>query len=174
MTRLKWLVVSVFTVFLIGAAAPASAETDAERAQKQIDAMQLTSIKMTYTHARDAMFGILRAVDAYSMERANKDEQGMRVAAAALLMSLAESRFWMVHLDKQVTASQFGEKLDKDVADLTALITNAFNEIADELFANDLDAINKAMDESGNAFNILARSNQNLMTSLWPQLSGDK
>jgi len=30
------------------------------------------------------------------------------------------------------------------------------------------------MDESGNAFNILARSNQNLMTSLWPQLSGDK
>ena len=172
MTRLKWLVLGVFTVFLVGLSTPAPAATDEERAAKQTAAMQLTNMKITYTHARGALIDVLEAQQVYSIERANKDEMGMRTAAAAMLMSLAESRFWMVRLDVEVTESLFGAKIDKDVADLTVLVTDAFNNIADDLFSNDLDAINKAMDDSGNAFSLLARSNQNVMAALWPKLSG--
>ncbi len=130
--------------------------------------MQLTNVRITYTRARDAIFSVLRAQQVYSIERANEDEMGMRVAAAAMLMSLAESRFWMARLDAQVTESQFGGEIDKDVTDLRTLVTNAFNAIAEDLFSNNLDAINAAMDKSANAFNTLARSNQSLMNKLWP------
>ena len=170
MLRLNWLIIGVFAMFLAGLSAPASAATDAERAAEQTAAMELTNIKITYTKARNAIFGVLDAQAVYSRERANKDEMGMRNAAAAMLVALAESRFWMTRLDAQVTEAQFGPEIDKDVADLAALVTNAFNEIADELFANDLAAINKAMDDLGDAFSTLARTNQNLMATLWPKL----
>jgi hypothetical protein len=177
MIRLKWLAVGVFTLFLAGLSSPAptaAADTSAQRAEEQTAAMQLTNIRITYTRARDAIFDVLRAQQVYSIERANEDEMGMRTAAAAMLMSLAESRFWMARLDAQVTESQFGAEIDKDVTDLRSLVTNAFNAIAVDLFSNNLDAINAAMDKSANEFNTLARSNQNLMAKLWPRLSADQ
>ena len=174
MKRWKMAMFGVLAAALAGLATPVLAETDAERAAKQTAAMELTQMRITYNHARSAIHDVLEAQQSYSLERANKDDLGMREAAAAMIMSLAEARFWMVRLDVQVTESQFGPKIDKDVADLTALVTNAFVGLADELFAGDLNAINKAMDDSANDFNILARTNHNVMTSLWPQLSGAK
>lgn len=170
MSRWKLTVFSVFAVVLATLAAPVWAETDAERAAKQTEAMQLTNMRITYHHANSALHDVLEAVQEYSIARASNNEDGMRGAAAMLLISLAESRFWMARLDFQVTTSLFGEKLDQDVANLRVLLANVFNNLADALFNNDLQAINAGMDQSANSLNTLARDTQAVMTGLWPKL----
>jgi hypothetical protein len=171
MKRSMLALLVVLALVLAGVSVPASAQTSAERAEKQTAAMQLTSMRITYHHANSALHDVLEAVQEYSIARANNNENGMRTAAAMMLMSLAEARFWMARLDFQVTASQFGEKIDQDVANLRNLLANVFNNLADALFNNDLQAISAGMDESANAFNSLALNTHGVMNALWPRLS---
>lgn len=169
--RWKLVSLSALALVLVGFAVPASAETDAQRAAMQTEAMQLTNMRITYHHANSALNDILESVQEYSIARASKNEDSMRGAAALLLVSLAEARFWMARLDFQVTTSLFGEKLDQDVANLRVLLANVFDNLATALFNNDLKAINAGMDQSANALNTLALNTHAVMTGLWPKLA---
>jgi hypothetical protein len=173
MNRWKWLVLSVCALVFAGFAAPVSAGSHTaseQRAEEHRAAMRLTNLRITFHHANSALYNVLEAQQEYVAARADKDEMGMRLAAAGMFVSLAESSFWLAHLDAQVTASEFSDKIDKDVATLRELVATALDTLDEAFLANDLDAISTALDNSADAFNRLAPSIHSVINALWPKL----
>ena len=173
MKRWKWLVLGVFALAFMGHIGPvvAGSHTASDQgAEQHHAAMRLNNMRITFHHANSALYNVLESQQGYVVARANKDEMSMRLAAAGMFVSLAEASFWLAHLDAQVTASEFGEKNDKDVATLRELVATALDTLDEAFIANDLEAINKGLDKSADAFNRLAPSIHNVINALWPKL----
>ena len=173
MNRWKWLALGVFALVVAGLAGPVSAGSHTaseQRAEEHRAAMRLNDMRITFHHANSALYNVLESQQGYVVARANKNDMGMRLAAAGMFVSLAESSFWLAHLDAQVTASEFGDKIDKDVATLRELVATALDILDEAFLANDLDAINAGLDNSADAFNRLAPSIHNVINALWPKL----
>ena len=164
MNRWKMAALGTFATVVAGFAAPLPASAE-------LTNTQIVTLRTTYHEVTGVIHDVLVGLQEYSIARAQEDEMGMRSAAAEMVMSLAESKYWVTLLDKQVTATALGDEIDKDVADLSALVTEAFDTVAIVLFTNDLDAINKQLDESANAFNRLSLDLHNVSAALWPRLS---
>ena len=143
MSKLKLVVFGVAAVFLASLATPVLADK----------AQTMREVKAAYVAGFSGMASALEAQQAFSVARANKSEPGMHRAAADMLASLSEARYWMVVLDQRVTASDFSEELDKDVATMSQIISTAHDEIDDAMFTGNLKTIGAAMDKSAKDFN---------------------
>lgn len=163
--RWKCIVVGALALMMTGLAAPASAMQEATN-------VEIMKVRSTYHHVNSSIHDALQAQAEYAIARAGKDEPGMQEAAAEMLVALAETRFWLAVLDAQITASQFSDKIDKQVADLSALAIQAFDTIGIALLTNDLQKFNMQLDESANFFNRLSLDLRNLRSDLGPELTG--
>ena len=168
-------VLSLFAFALSAFAAPALATShstsEGMTAEESAAARQLTTLRVTFHNAFNALTNVREAEVSYSLARNNENTVAMRNAAALMLVSMAESRFWMALLDKEVTASAFSEKIDKDVADLRVLLIEAFDFVAEALYSNDLARINTALDEAAETFNRLYLRTNAVTNALWPQIT---
>jgi hypothetical protein len=139
----------------VGAAAPAMADRS----------------EAIRTSAARAFSGIALAVDAQSdfgAARARSDRDGARQAAAAMLIGLAQAKFWLAVLDADVDGSAYSEEVDADVRELNEIVGGAFDRVDDLLYAGDMNGLEAALDDSADAFTGLRRSMLGLLDALFP------
>ena len=165
LTRWKSIAVGALALMMAGLIAPVSAMQESTN-------VEIMQVRSTYHHVNSSIHDALQAQVEYAIARASEDEPGMQQAAAVMLVSLAETRFWLAILDAQVTASQFSDKIDKQVADLNALAIQAFDTIGIALLTNDMQTFNSRLDESADFFNRLSLDLGTLRSSLGPELTG--
>ena len=168
-------VLGLFALALSAFAAPARADSHGTSggmtAEESAAARQLTTLRVTFHNAFNALTNVREAEVSYSLARNNENTVAMRNAAALMLVSMAEARFWLALLDREVTATDFSEKIDKDVADLSALLVEAFDFVAEALYSNDLARINAALDEAAETFNRLFLRTNAVTNALWPRVN---
>ncbi len=113
------------------------------------------SIRQTFSLSSAALHDVLVGIATYGEARAANNEYGMRRAAASMLGAMAEARIWLALLDGQVTAADFDAETDQAVTDLRQLLATTFDNLDGAFFSNDLQAINRGLDQSADSFNRL-------------------
>lgn len=156
-----------FRLAILGVAALALTTLAAPVLADQAETMR--GVKTAYVSAFSAIAETLEAQQVYSVARASNNENGMFEAAADMLASLSEARYWMAILDQRVTASDFSEEIDKDVAKLSEIVAQAHDEFDDAILSGNLNTVNAAMDKSAKDFNQLFVSVNTVRNKLFPE-----
>ena len=162
MTKCKIWLCGLVVLLVAGLTIPAQPYA---QQSKEEQGMELRAL---YDRLNSAIGDTLESVQQFNRERANKDEPGMQIAAANMLTGLTEARFWVTVLDIKVTDTEFDPKIDKDVADLRALITKAHQDAEEAVLTGDVTKIAAVMDKSANDYNTLRLSTSNVIAGLWP------
>ncbi len=158
MKKLKLAIFAVATVFLAGLTTPVLAD----------QAQTMRDVKAAYVSAFSGMASALEAQQIYSVARSEKNEDVMYTAAADMLASLSEARYWMVILDQRVTASDFSADIDKDVAQISQIVAKAHDEMDDAILTGNLKTITAAMDKAAQDYNKLFASINKVRDRLFP------
>lgn len=152
---------------LLSAAALAAPLAFAPAAPPAVAQDHMTNVYGDAFRSRDAIRDALDAVSAFGAARAAGEEEASEAAAVDMLAALVRARFWLAMLDAEVTASAYSEDLDMQVAQLRAMAVRGFDTVSEALVDNDLDALEAALDDSGDWLNALSADGRTVTTRLF-------
>ncbi|HKK35574.1 MAG TPA: hypothetical protein VJ994_04705 [Paracoccaceae bacterium] len=117
--------------------------------------------------SRDAIADTLDAVSAFGEARGAGDRQAAEQAAADMLTALLRARFWLAMLDAEVTATSHSAEIGSQVTELRTVAVQGFDTVFVALADNDLAALERALDGSGDWLNTLTVNGRQVMTALF-------